>query len=83
MAIFEGSAFTRGTESGLAVGRYGDDGMSMNCVGPVDVALFGLDKYETNVSSYAAFLTHACGDACYDNRMPIVRADGQFAGRWL
>ena len=62
------------------MGRYGD-GWYVNELGagPVDVASFGLDKYETNVSSYAAFLTHACGDACYDNRMPIVRSDGQFA----
>ena len=56
VAIFEGGAFTRGTESGLAVGRYGD-GWYVNELGadPVDVASFGLDKHETNVSSYAAF----------------------------
>ncbi|MGC6418899.1 MAG: formylglycine-generating enzyme family protein [Bradymonadia bacterium] len=79
VAIFEGGAFTRGTESGLAVGRYGD-GWYVNELGadPVDVASFGLDKHETNVSSYADFLTHACGTWCYDPRMPIVRSDGRF-----
>jgi formylglycine-generating enzyme required for sulfatase activity len=72
MTSFADSTFQMGTAADLMVGRYGD-GWYVNETPQRDVQVqaFSIDNHEVSVQEFALFLTHACGDVCYDTRMPI------------
>jgi formylglycine-generating enzyme required for sulfatase activity len=74
MVAYESAAFEMGTAPDLDVGRYGD-GWYVNEIGlrRVEVSPFSMDRFEVSTAEFALFLTHACGQACFDERMPISR----------
>ena len=79
MASYEAGRFTMGTPSDLTVGRYGDGWyINQTPAHVVNLSPFSLDREEVTIREYALFLTHACGSACFDARMPIERRDGEF-----
>jgi len=81
MVEYAASEFEMGLAADLDVGRYGD-GWYVNEVGlrSIELSAFSMDRFEVSTTEFASFLTHACGRACFDERMPIaVTADGYVA----
>ena len=82
MVQLDAAQFTMGTPDDLMVSRYGD-GWYVNQTpqSTVDVPGFSLDRHEVTTREFARFLSHSCGEYCYDARMPIDRDDGGFAAQ--